>query len=307
MWLYCAAQAATRTTLDRIEGPRGAPRRYDLVHRERESALHALGAAAGVALDLAVGVPLGQRLPLVVLLLAAAETEFDLGPTVDEVHRQRNQRVSAFADLAGELVDLLPVQQQLAGRRGAWLVQVPSKYSAMCTLRSQTSSSETVAKPSTSEARPARNDFTSVPVSEIPASTCLEDRVVVTRLAIRRNRLASGVFGIGSHSLSRVSVLATRYPRPALPWGQLRQSWPILGQRRPAGVAWWPDVVRGARIHKPESTGVSPQHRATSGRGGRLGATRIQQRRTSAAPDSGRAAATERPSGYNRTYSRSVT
>jgi hypothetical protein len=38
-------------------------------------------------------------------------------------------------------------------------------------LRSQTSSSEMVANPSTRDTRPARTDFTSVPVSAIPAST----------------------------------------------------------------------------------------------------------------------------------------
>ena len=55
-------------------------------------------------------------------------------------------------------------------RRGAWLVHVPWEYSGMWTLCSHTSPSVTCAKPSTSDARPARSALTSVPVRTMPAS-----------------------------------------------------------------------------------------------------------------------------------------
>ncbi len=55
-------------------------------------------------------------------------------------------------------------------RLAMWLFQVPCRYSGMWTFCSHTSPSWTDAYPSTSEARPARSDFTSVPVSTMPAS-----------------------------------------------------------------------------------------------------------------------------------------
>src|SRR3954452_18639532 len=57
--------------------------------------------------------PVGERVPLVVGLLAARELDLDLGPTVLEVQRQRDQRVALVADLALDLGDLGLVQQQL--------------------------------------------------------------------------------------------------------------------------------------------------------------------------------------------------
>ena len=55
-------------------------------------------------------------------------------------------------------------------RRAVWLVQVPWLYSGMCAARNHTSPSSTVAKASVRLARPSRSDFTSVPLSTIPAS-----------------------------------------------------------------------------------------------------------------------------------------
>src|SRR5215472_3917360 len=66
------------------------------------------------ALHLALRVGLGKRLALVVLALAAAEPDLDLGVVAREVHAQRDQRVAALADLADQARDLLRVQQQLA-------------------------------------------------------------------------------------------------------------------------------------------------------------------------------------------------
>ena len=55
-------------------------------------------------------------------------------------------------------------------RRAEWLVQVPCAYSGMWTPCSQASSPSMSTNPSTSEARPSRSDFTSVPISTRPAS-----------------------------------------------------------------------------------------------------------------------------------------
>ena len=55
-------------------------------------------------------------------------------------------------------------------RRAEWLVQVPWEYSGMCTPCSQASPRSMSTNPSTSEARPSRSDFTSVPWSTRPAS-----------------------------------------------------------------------------------------------------------------------------------------
>src|SRR6478672_7279952 len=60
------------------------------------SVSHALGTPAGIPLDLAVRIPFGHGLALVVLLLATRETELDLHPAVSEVHRQRHQRQPAL-------------------------------------------------------------------------------------------------------------------------------------------------------------------------------------------------------------------
>src|SRR6202034_52066 len=65
----------------------------------------------------------------------------------------------------------LRCSSSLRVRRGSWLVHVPSVYSGMCTPCSHSSPSVNWPNPSVSEARPARSDFTSVPVSTSPAST----------------------------------------------------------------------------------------------------------------------------------------
>src|SRR5215469_5538891 len=65
------------------------------------------------ALHLPPGVGLGQGLPLVVLTLAAAESDLDLGTIVREVEAQGNQRIAALLHLAGQAGDLLCVEQQL--------------------------------------------------------------------------------------------------------------------------------------------------------------------------------------------------
>src|SRR5438046_2225171 len=54
------------------------------------------------------------RLVLVVLPLATAQRDRDLGAIAREVHAQRDERVSLLPHLADEARDLLAVQQQLA-------------------------------------------------------------------------------------------------------------------------------------------------------------------------------------------------
>ena len=61
-----------------------------------------------------LAVPLGDRLPLVVGLLASRQGDLHLGAAVLEVQRQRDEREPLLAHLRLDLVDLGAVQQQLA-------------------------------------------------------------------------------------------------------------------------------------------------------------------------------------------------
>ena len=67
---------------------------------------------------LALGVALGQHLPLVVRLAAPGQRQLDLGPAVLEVQRQRDQRQVLLVDDVAQPVELGPVQQQLAPALG---------------------------------------------------------------------------------------------------------------------------------------------------------------------------------------------
>src|SRR4051794_17969898 len=58
--------------------------------------------------------PLAQRLPLVVVLLASCHRDLDLRPAVEEIQGQRDHGQTALARGLGEPGDLVPVQQQLA-------------------------------------------------------------------------------------------------------------------------------------------------------------------------------------------------
>src|SRR5699024_6778653 len=68
--------------------------------------------------DGALGLPavllLAQRVPLVVGLLARGQGDLDLGPSVTEVQRQRNDGASLALDLQRDLVQFVAVQEQLA-------------------------------------------------------------------------------------------------------------------------------------------------------------------------------------------------
>src|SRR5262245_59142182 len=67
---------------------------------------------------LAVGVPFGEHLALVVGLAAAGQGELDLGPAVLEVEPERHQREVLLVDDVAQPVDLRPVEQQLAAALG---------------------------------------------------------------------------------------------------------------------------------------------------------------------------------------------
>ena len=90
------------------------------VGRERDRV--ASPASVGVALEpaadglllLALGLAVGERVALVVGLLALGQPDLDLGAAVLEVERQRDQGVALVADLALDLGDLGLVEQQLA-------------------------------------------------------------------------------------------------------------------------------------------------------------------------------------------------
>ena len=69
------------------------------------------------ALLLAIPFPVLRRLALVVLLLALREPDLELDPSLAVVQVERNERVAGALHAADEPVDLLAVQQQLAGAR----------------------------------------------------------------------------------------------------------------------------------------------------------------------------------------------
>src|SRR5262245_22405181 len=75
--------------------------------------LHALLALLHRGAQRAVGVALGDRVALVVDLLAAREPELNLGPAAVEVELERDEREARRLELALELVDLAPAQQEL--------------------------------------------------------------------------------------------------------------------------------------------------------------------------------------------------
>src|SRR6185503_6967436 len=77
------------------------------------ASLAALSRRGHGAVDLAPVGPLADRLAFVGRLLSAGEAELDLGAAPHPVESQRDQGVAALLDLAGELVDLAPVQQEL--------------------------------------------------------------------------------------------------------------------------------------------------------------------------------------------------
>jgi two-component system response regulator RegX3 len=66
------------------------------------------------ALDLSVGVPLGDVAALVAQLLTPPQSDLDLGPAVLEVETCRHERQASLAHPTGETIDLAPVEQQLA-------------------------------------------------------------------------------------------------------------------------------------------------------------------------------------------------
>src|ERR1700710_644161 len=69
------------------------------------SVIHPLQPPANSLLDLPVGLPLGERGPLVPRLLALGQRDLDLGAAVEEVEGQRDDGEAALVDPALDLVD----------------------------------------------------------------------------------------------------------------------------------------------------------------------------------------------------------
>src|SRR6478735_9563854 len=80
-----------------------------------ESSAEALALAPEGPLHLQLRVALGHRLALVLALAALAHAQLDLHPAVLEVHRQRDEGVALPGDLVAQPLDLLGVEEQLAG------------------------------------------------------------------------------------------------------------------------------------------------------------------------------------------------
>src|SRR5450759_3248826 len=66
------------------------------------------------AFNLALRIPLGNRIPLIIQLLTTAKTQFDLRFPTLQVKFERNKRQSFGIYSAPQLTDLAPVQQQFA-------------------------------------------------------------------------------------------------------------------------------------------------------------------------------------------------
>src|SRR5882672_312526 len=66
------------------------------------------------SLHISVGLALRDVAALVSTLLAPGQRELDLRPPVLEVELRRNERQTPLGDLAGEGVDLFPVEEELA-------------------------------------------------------------------------------------------------------------------------------------------------------------------------------------------------
>ena len=82
-----------------------------------------------LALEVSARVPLGDVAPTIVLLLAPGERELDLGvaAAIVEVDAQRDEREALGARTPLELVDLDPVEQQLAVPPGLVVVAVAAR------------------------------------------------------------------------------------------------------------------------------------------------------------------------------------
>ena len=72
----------------------------------------------------AVGFALFFGLALVVKLLSLGDGEFDLDASILQIHLRGNKRQALFLNLAGELVDLSPMQQQFSRPCGLVVVAI---------------------------------------------------------------------------------------------------------------------------------------------------------------------------------------
>src|SRR5262249_35931557 len=107
-----------------------------------------------------------QVLAFIVGPLAAGQRQFDLCSSAGEVQRKRHKGEAALGDLTCEPVDFPSVQQELTG--APRLMVGPRALGVLGDMHS--------VKPhlpvgDVRDARPARSDFTSVPVRTSPAST----------------------------------------------------------------------------------------------------------------------------------------
>src|SRR5512140_2509063 len=157
----------------------------------------------GGALDVAPGVPLGDVVPLVVELLPAAQSDLELDPWPLEVELHRDDGQSPLLDLAEEVVDLLPLEEELADAQ-----RVDDPHVAVRVGRDVHVLDERLVPAEGGEAvrdvdAPLPDRFHLVPLEREPALEGLEDLVLVPRPAVRGDHLHGrvvGLFGLGGHS-----------------------------------------------------------------------------------------------------------
>src|SRR6266550_9385090 len=100
--------------LRRSRRPSLGVRAHELRDDARRAARPRLTPSPECALDVPVGVALGNVPALVALLLAARDCELDLGAAVLEIELRWDDRQSLFLHLADQRVELAPVHEQLA-------------------------------------------------------------------------------------------------------------------------------------------------------------------------------------------------
>src|SRR3954447_9274162 len=159
--------------------------------RRTVSGVLAAAAPRQRALHLALGLLLGQRLPLVVAALAAGQRNLDLGPAVLEVERDRHQGDAALLGLADETQDLGAVQQQLA--LAARLVVGPGPLGVLRDVHaSEPQLAVADVRVAVDQVRVAGAQRLHLGAGEHQAGLVdVVDVVVVTRLAVLRHQLAA--------------------------------------------------------------------------------------------------------------------
>src|SRR3954452_6659183 len=160
------------------------------VQPHQSSSVHALAAPPHRTSYLALRVPRGEVLALVVVLLTLGQGELDLGVPVVEVDRERHQGETVLAQPALHLADLVTLEQQLA--HPARLVVGPGALGVLGDVHAvQEDFAVALVTERVDQRRTAGPQRLDLGAGQRHAGLDgVEDRVVVARLAVRGHDLA---------------------------------------------------------------------------------------------------------------------